>query len=155
MAVLMRDIFDDENVVKQLDALCESCVDFFEVHGISRRWGRGEVLLLAQMDPCRHLLGVLAADRSELIGAVEIMAECPCSACVTVASIPLRPEYRTKALGTEILRTLENPTRNSSDATRIEMASWNVTSAVMGSRRKRSRMLCPPREKDRGQSGNW
>ena len=122
MAVLIRDIFDDENVVEQLEALYESCADFFEVHGISRRWAGEEVLLLTQMDPRRHLLGVFAADRPELIGAVEIMAEYPCSDCVTLASILLRPEYRRKGLGTEILRTIENLARTNWDAARLEIA---------------------------------
>lgn len=107
MAILIRDIFNDENVVEQLDALYKSCSDYFQVHGVSERWAAEETLLQIQMDPDRRILGVFLADSSQLTGAVEVKLRYPSNDCVTIGSILFRPEWRGKGFGTEMLREIE------------------------------------------------
>jgi len=50
MAILIRDIFNDTDAVEQLQALFESCSDYFRMHGASLVWAGEETLLWIQMD---------------------------------------------------------------------------------------------------------
>ncbi|MCK5527041.1 MAG: GNAT family N-acetyltransferase [Candidatus Latescibacteria bacterium] len=122
MAILVRDIFNDENVVEQLDALYKSCSVYFQAHGMSSRWAAEDQLLQIQMDPDRRILGVLLADSSELIGAVDVKLYYPSIDCVTIGSILFRPEWRGKGFGTETLREIERRAIRDWKTTKLEIA---------------------------------
>ncbi len=105
--IVIRDIFNDNDVLEQLNRLYQDCSDYFAIHGMSQRWAAEETLLQIQMDPDRHLFGVFMPDKVEILGAAEIKAEYPASGFLTIGWMLIAPWFRGKGIGSELLRYIE------------------------------------------------
>lgn len=114
--MIIRDVFNDNDIFEQLDHLLHSCTDHFIAHGISERWITEETLLQIQMDPDRHIFGTFITNKKEMIGAMELKIGYPAINTLTIGWILIDPEYRGKGMGSKLLNYIEKWARK----------EWNV-----------------------------
>ncbi len=105
--MLIRDVFNDKDILEQLDRLYKDCSDYFTIYNMYQLWAAEETLLQIQMDPDRHLFGVFMPNKTEMLGAVEIKAEYPTLGALTIGWILIAPSFRGKGVGSELFRFIE------------------------------------------------